>query len=47
MPRLIDLYQRGRLKLDQLVSKRIKLEDVNNAFADIEKGTVARSVIVF
>jgi S-(hydroxymethyl)glutathione dehydrogenase/alcohol dehydrogenase len=47
MPRLIDLYQRKRLKLDELVSKRIKLEDVNAAFADMEKGAVARSVIVF
>ncbi|HXJ36949.1 MAG TPA: Zn-dependent alcohol dehydrogenase [Candidatus Eisenbacteria bacterium] len=47
MPRLIDLYQRKRLKLDELVSKRIKLEDVNNAFAAMEKGEVARSVIVF
>jgi len=47
MPRLIDLYQRKKLKLDELVSKRIKLEDVNTAFADMEKGAVARSVIVF
>jgi S-(hydroxymethyl)glutathione dehydrogenase/alcohol dehydrogenase len=47
MPRLIDLYQRKRLKLDELVSKRIKLDDVNAAFADMEKGAVARSVIVF
>ena len=47
MPRLIDLYQRGKLKLDELVSKRIKLADVNAAFADMEKRAVARSVIVF
>jgi S-(hydroxymethyl)glutathione dehydrogenase/alcohol dehydrogenase len=47
MPRLIDLYRRGKLKLDELVSKRIKLEDVNAAFADMEQGSVARSVIVF
>jgi S-(hydroxymethyl)glutathione dehydrogenase/alcohol dehydrogenase len=47
MPRLIELYQRKKLKLDELVSKRIKLEDVNAAFADMEKGAVARSVIVF
>jgi len=47
MPRLIDLYQRKKLKLDELVSKRIKLDDVNAAFADMEKGAVARSVIVF
>jgi len=47
MPRLIELYQRGRLKIDELISKRIKLEDVNAAFAAMEKGEVARSVIVF
>jgi S-(hydroxymethyl)glutathione dehydrogenase/alcohol dehydrogenase len=47
MPRLIDLYQRGKLKLDELVSKRIALTDVNAAFADMEQGAVARSVIVF
>jgi S-(hydroxymethyl)glutathione dehydrogenase/alcohol dehydrogenase len=47
MPRLIDLYRRGKLKLDELVSKRITLADVNAAFADMERGDVARSVIVF
>ena len=47
MPRLVELYQGKKLKLDELVSKRIKLDDVNAAFADMEKGAVARSVIVF
>jgi len=47
MPRLIDLYQRGRIKLDELISKRIKLADVNDAFEAMEKGEVARSVIVY
>jgi Zn-dependent alcohol dehydrogenase len=47
VPRLIDLYQRGRLKLDELVSRRIKLADVNGAFEAMEKGEVARSVIVY
>ena len=47
MPRLVELYQGKKLKLDELVSKRIKLEDVNAAFADMEKGAVARSVIMF
>jgi S-(hydroxymethyl)glutathione dehydrogenase / alcohol dehydrogenase len=47
MPRLVDLYLGKKLKLDELVSKRIKLEAVNEAFADMEKGAVARSVIVF
>jgi len=47
MPKLIELYMRGRLKLDELVSRRIKLEDVNDAFTAMEKGEVARSVIVY
>jgi len=47
MPRYVDLYLQGRLNLDDLVSKRIPLEQVNQAFADMEKGEVARSVILF
>ncbi len=47
MPLLIDLYMQKRLKIDELVSKRIKLEDVNAAFDAMEKGEVARSVIVY
>ena len=47
MPKLIDLYMRGRLKIDELVSRRIKLDDVNDAFTAMEKGEVARSVIVY
>jgi S-(hydroxymethyl)glutathione dehydrogenase / alcohol dehydrogenase len=47
MPMLLDLYMQGRLKLDELVSRRIKLEQVNEAFEAMEKGEVARSVIVY
>jgi S-(hydroxymethyl)glutathione dehydrogenase/alcohol dehydrogenase len=47
MPRYVDLYLQGRLNLDDLISKRIRLDQVNEAFADLEKGSVARSVIVF
>jgi len=47
MPRLLDLYVNKRLKLDELVSRRIKLEDINAAFEWMEKGEVARSVIVY
>jgi len=46
VPKLLDLYQRGELKLDELISREIKLEDVNDAFAAMEAGEVARSVIV-
>jgi S-(hydroxymethyl)glutathione dehydrogenase / alcohol dehydrogenase len=47
MPKLLDLYLGKRLKLDELVSRRITLEQVNEAFQWMEKGEVARSVIVY
>jgi len=47
MPRLIDFYMAGRLHLDEMISKRIKLEQINEAFKDMEAATTARSVIVF
>lgn len=45
IPRIIDLYMDGRVLLDELVSKTRPLNEVNEAFADMEAGTVARSVI--
>ena len=47
MPRYIDLYMQGRLKLDELVSARIGLDDINSGFAAMKAGSVARSVIIF
>ena len=47
MPRYIEFYRQGRLKLDQLVSQRLKLEQINDAFKDMLQGDVARSVITF
>jgi S-(hydroxymethyl)glutathione dehydrogenase/alcohol dehydrogenase len=47
MPRLIELYMQKRLKIDELISRRIRLDDVNAAFEAMEAGEVARSVIVY
>ena len=47
MPRYVDFYLQGRLHLDEMVSSRIKLEDVTDALLALESGEVARSVIVF
>ncbi|HEX3408869.1 MAG TPA: zinc-binding dehydrogenase, partial [Candidatus Binataceae bacterium] len=47
MPRYIDFYLQGRLNLDDMISKRGKLEDVNEAFASMKKGEVARTVLMF
>jgi Zn-dependent alcohol dehydrogenase len=45
VPRLIERYRDGTLMLDELVSRTIHLDEVNDAFAAMERGEVARSVI--
>ena len=47
MPRFVEFYLQGRLHLDDLISRRISLEDVNDGIAALETGEVARSVIIF
>ena len=47
MPKLIDLFLQDRLDLTSLVSRRLKLEDVNEAFRSMKAGEVARSVLEF
>jgi S-(hydroxymethyl)glutathione dehydrogenase/alcohol dehydrogenase len=47
MPRLVGLYLQGRLKLDELISQRLPLERVNEAFDEMRRGELARSVVVF
>lgn len=47
IPWMVDLYQQGRLKLDELVSNRWALEDINEAIADTKTGSAKRNVIVF
>jgi len=47
MPRLVDFYMSGKLKLDDMISRRIKLADINSAFEELKRGEIARSVIQF
>ncbi|MDX5329749.1 MAG: Zn-dependent alcohol dehydrogenase [Pseudomonadota bacterium] len=47
MPRLVDFYMAGKLKLDDMVSRRLRLDQVNEAFEEMKRGEIARSVIVF
>jgi S-(hydroxymethyl)glutathione dehydrogenase/alcohol dehydrogenase len=46
MPRYVDFYLDGRLRLDEMISLRIPLSEVNGALARLEGGEIARSVIV-
>jgi S-(hydroxymethyl)mycothiol dehydrogenase len=45
-PMLVQLYRQGRFDLDAFVSERIGLEDIEAAFAKMERGDVLRSVVV-
>ena len=47
MPRFVDFYLSGKLHLDQMISKHIKLEDVNDALQALKTGQEARHVIMF
>ncbi len=47
VPCLVDLYRRGQLLLDQLVTRRLRLDEVNTGLAALEEGEVARSVVVY
>lgn len=46
-PMLADLYLKGQLDIDGMVTRRITLDDVEDAFHEMETGNVIRSVIVF
>ncbi len=44
---MTDLYEQGRLKLDELISGRWSLDEINEAIADTRSGAARRNVIVF
>lgn len=44
-PKLIDMYAAGDLRLDELITARYPLDDINQAFADLESGKLARGLI--
>ncbi len=47
IPWMVDLYLQGRLKLDELISGRWTLDQINDAIADTKTGAARRSVIMF
>lgn len=46
-PKMLGLYMGGRLKLDELITRRYSIDEAPQAFADMEAGKNARGVIVF
>jgi S-(hydroxymethyl)glutathione dehydrogenase/alcohol dehydrogenase len=47
IPWMVDLYAQGRLKLDELISRRWRFDEINAAIADTKSGSARRNVIVF
>ena len=47
IPWMVDLYEQGRLKLDELVSGRWTLDQINEAIEDTKSGAARRNVILF
>ena len=47
IPRLLDLYRQGQLKLDELITRRYSLDEINEGYQDMRDGTNIRGVIVF
>jgi S-(hydroxymethyl)glutathione dehydrogenase/alcohol dehydrogenase len=47
MPRYIEFYLQGKLHLDEMVSQRLPLDQVNDALDALKKGEVARTVLTF
>ncbi len=45
MPRLCEFYLAGKIKLDELVTRRYELGQINEAFDAMKKGEVARSIV--
>jgi S-(hydroxymethyl)glutathione dehydrogenase/alcohol dehydrogenase len=46
IPRLLNLYREGQLKLDELITKRYKLEDINEGYRAMRDGENIRGVII-
>jgi S-(hydroxymethyl)glutathione dehydrogenase/alcohol dehydrogenase len=47
IPMLSSLYQAGALKLDELVSRRSRLDQINDAITDLREGRNTRGIIEF
>ncbi|RFP88736.1 zinc-binding dehydrogenase [Rhodobacteraceae bacterium 63075] len=47
IPWMVDLYRQGRLKLDELISNRWSLDQINEAIEDTKSGNARRNVIIF
>jgi Zn-dependent alcohol dehydrogenase len=46
IPKMLDLYQAGQIKLDELVTRKYKLDEINQGYDDLLAGKNIRGVLV-
>jgi alcohol dehydrogenase (nicotinoprotein) len=46
IPRLLRLYRAGQLKLEELITRRYSLDEVNQGYQDLDDGKLIRGVIL-
>ena len=46
IPKLLNLYKSGQLKLDELVTRKYALDEINQAYQDLRDGKNIRGVII-
>ena len=47
MPRIVDWYMEGKINIDDLITHKMPLEDINKAFDLMHEGVSIRSVVEF
>jgi alcohol dehydrogenase len=47
IPRYVSLYRAGRLPVDRLLTHRLRLDDINDAFDRLARGEAVRQVVLF
>jgi S-(hydroxymethyl)glutathione dehydrogenase/alcohol dehydrogenase len=47
VPRLVDLYMQGQVKVDELITHYLPLERINDGFAAMREGKAIRAVVLF
>ena len=47
VPKIVDWYMDGKIRIDPLITHRLKLEDINQGFDLMERGESIRSVVVY
>jgi len=47
LPRFVDRYLAGRIRLDELVTRRLPLEEINTAFDLLHRGEAIRSIVMY